>query len=150
MTASPTIPLLLNTNFSDQWIIRNSQDSETNAYQSESGIFSTEKSFAERFQSQIRESLFSIKNYWGVKQDKSSLANLFANGWVIENESKCNTQQVACDTATDKLIKRHLIVEYAPQNLFNITLLFSLTCHFIALLILTQNAVRNFFSRGVS
>ena len=40
MTASPTIPLLLNTNFSDQWIIRNSQDSETNAYQSESGIFS--------------------------------------------------------------------------------------------------------------
>jgi hypothetical protein len=147
-STDPKIPLLLNTNFSEGWIVRRSQPEETSTYRDRGDIFSTERSFTDRLLSQLRESIFSLAGMKGAEHQTSSLANLFANGWVIDNTEGCTGERATCSENASDRTQMHLIVEYAPQNSFNIALFLSCVCFLIAICILALNAIRNLLPRG--
>lgn len=148
-STDPKIPLLLNTNFSEGWIVRRSRPEETSTYRDRGDIFSTERSFTDRLLSQLRESIFSLVGVKGAEHQTSSLANLFANGWVIENTNGCTGERATCSENASDQTEIHLIVEYAPQNSFNIALFLSCISFLIAICILALNMIRNFLPRGI-
>ena len=112
------IPLLLNTNYSKNWSVRTSTKPESIAYTSKHVGFSSEKSFLERLNSQFRESIFSLVNILTEQPNSSSVANLFANGWVVDNKTQCEFEPSNCSDQQSKQDDLHLIVEYSPQKIY--------------------------------
>lgn len=136
VSSNDQLPIVLNTNYSSQWTIRAATRAEGEAYQSHPKLFDITLPFITRLYHQFREGYLSQRYTMTASHRPPTIVNYFSNGWVVDLDDLCRQPDAECWRDDAGGWHGDLIIEYAPQKIFDALFMITFCLYGIALLAL--------------